>query len=173
MNNEGDFLVSASDSDGQSIRMDSRVQPKYMHQVDKVIQSGNFPYSTRADLLRHALHRHLQWMEDEYGDEGLPSAMAQLQVINTTLAEEQQNMRLIQSLKDLKAIVDTHVSNGDTGAARSLVSRTEHSAHKMPDGFFKSKYLDRSKSMFGYLWESGAAPIPTRPTEDEEGVYLG
>ena len=178
MNDAGDFLISASDADGQSVRLDARIQPKYLHQVDHIIQSRNWPYSTRADLVRHAVHRHLLWMEEEFGEEGLPSVVAQLEVINTTLAEEQQNMRLISSLRDLKQLVDTHAANGDVGAARSLVSRTEHSAHRMPEGFFRDKYLSKSKEMFGYLWstdmEQRQQAVPMVPVdEDEEREYQG
>jgi len=56
------FRVGGSDAKGHNVRMFFRTQPGHGHQCDSIIQSKIFPYRRKGDLLRHALHRHLQWL---------------------------------------------------------------------------------------------------------------
>ena len=88
---EKDFLVPASDVRGHSARLQFRVHPGHAQQIDSVVAAKHFPYRSRGDLYRHALTRHLKWLE-AIGADGIPSVIQHVEVIMEIVrAEEFRN----------------------------------------------------------------------------------
>ena len=78
------FRVPASDAKGHSISKSFRVMPVLSNAMSVMLNSRAFPYKKESELIRHALVRHIKWLES-IGDvpsvSGEVEAMAEIGVI--------------------------------------------------------------------------------------------
>ena len=60
-----DFRVPARNSRGKDHVVGFRCWPEFALAVDKIIAKKAFNYRTAADLYRHAIARHLEWLGEK------------------------------------------------------------------------------------------------------------
>lgn len=65
MNVTDDFRVPARNSRGKDHVVGFRCWPEFALAVDKIIAKKAFNYRTAADLYRHAIARHLEWLGEK------------------------------------------------------------------------------------------------------------
>jgi len=65
MNVTDDFHFPARNSRGLDTTIGFRFWPEFDQEADRIISKKTFNYKTKADLLRHALWRHLQWLGEK------------------------------------------------------------------------------------------------------------
>lgn len=65
-----EFYCSTRSPDGQSFSMSVTIPAAMASQIGRIVQSGEFPYKTREDLIRDALHHRLHHL-DGIGDLGV------------------------------------------------------------------------------------------------------
>ena len=80
------FRIPASDAKGHSIRKYFRVMPVLSNAMGIIMSSKAFPYKTEAELIRHAIMRHIKWLES-IGD--IPSVSGMADAANEVLIQEQ------------------------------------------------------------------------------------
>jgi len=163
-----DFKVPVSDSQGHSVNQYFRCLPGHERQIVKIVSSQRFPYRTKGDLLRHALKRHLDFLEDLQGDEEIPSVTRQVDAILEILHDDEYFAEFRFAMEKLKERVAKHVADGSDPEARRLILDVIAKVHRMPSGFWRNKYLDTIKLEFGKFINGGKMKLGNLTPEEEE-----
>lgn len=132
------FRVSSTDTKGHSQRMWFKCQPGHAAMIDAVVQSNKFPYRTKGDLLRHALVRHLRWLENL---QPIPSITGMVDAILTILRDDEFYSDYKHVLETLSNRINMHKGQGELGEARRILYEVLHNIKRMPDTFWRDKYL--------------------------------
>lgn len=155
-NDEGpspdEFRIPASDTKGHSARMWFQAVPTMVRRVEEVVQSKKFPYRTMGDLLRHALHRHMHWLEKM---DGTIISMGQVDIALEVLRDEEYNSEFRSVFGRLEARVAQHLAEGAKSEAIRLVLTINNHIQRMPDGFWKERYRSELRTKYGDLLGKG------------------
>jgi len=143
-----EFRVPANDTNGHSERAWFRIQPGHDRQLDTIAGSSAFPYRSKGDIIRHAVRRHLDWLETLAP---VPSVTAQVDAIIEIVREEEFNEDFRQVFDRLSERIGSYVGVGQVDRAKSLVSRVMNQIESMPDGGWRDQYMSELNSRFGYL----------------------
>lgn len=145
-----DFRIPASDTKGHNARHWFRCIPVMARQVEQIIQAKKFPYRTKGDLLRHALHRHMGWLASM---ESIPSVSGQVDAIIEIMRDEEMNNDFDLVFEKMGERVAQHITNGAQREATRLVMTIQACITEMPDGFWKDKYKEQIKKKYGTIIE--------------------
>ena len=155
-----DFRIGATDSQGHRERIHVPVHPLMALQLANVQASGNWPYRSVQDIMRHAAHRHLQLL-----DRLAPimnSLMAQLQAVQILLQTGEALQDMQQVIKGLHAPVQTLVADGQQELARIQVMAFKTQIDRIPeDDKWKPYYLETMDKFFAeqMVTPPGAEPV--------------
>lgn len=164
-----EFRIPASDAQGHSSRVWTRIQPGHDRQLDVVANCGWFPYRTKGDVVRHAVKRHLDWLETLAA---IPSVMKQVDAILAIMREEEANEDFRLVFDSLGVRVAKFLTEGKIDRARSLVSQVASHIDDMPEGYWRDQYKEELKSRFGYMLKVDSQRPPANLLElvtDSEG----
>ena len=120
-----------------------------IQQMEVVVQSKAFPYRTKGDLLRHALHRHLAWLDSLEPNE--KSLMGQINLINDVIASEQQMVEFNQSLRRLDAQINTLLATNADGQACKLILQSLSNMEKIPVEYWRDRGEKEIRDRWGHL----------------------
>ena len=140
-----EFRVPASDTKGHSARQWFRCIPSMARQIEQVIQSKAFPYRTKGDILRHALHRHMQWLQTL---DPVITICSQVDAMLELLRDEEMNNDFNVVFTRLDFRINHYLSDGSQEEAIRLVGVIRDHVERMPNGFWKDRY--RSKLVKSY-----------------------
>lgn len=152
-----EFCVPAQDQHGHSERIWTRIQEGYDREMDTIISSRMFPYKTKSDLIRHAVKRHLLFL-NEVSPLPLQSVMGQAMAIEELMREEQYLQQFTAMTTRLHEMVNNYLANSEDDKARSLVARVVAKINDMPESSWKDKYKRDVNDKFNRLF--GARGIP-------------
>jgi len=150
MVNPDDFRVPASDTKGHSARQWFRCIPTMARVLEQIIQSKQFPYRTKGDLLRHALHRHIGWLGSL---EPMITVSGQVDTIIEVMRDEEMSNDFALVFTKMGERVSQHLQDGADREAIRLIMTVQSHVNKMPDGFWKDKYKKEMKKKYGNLLE--------------------
>ncbi len=143
------FIIPAGDDRGHSTRLQFRCSPAYGRRIDEVVHSRKFPYKTHSDLLRHALDRHLKYL-DELEPE-LKLDMARIDVINRIINRKREEVDFMKSIDSLAETVYFFVKKEAYQKARETLREILEKVDQIQDEYLRSSYKDEIKKRFGYL----------------------
>jgi len=143
-----EFRVPATDTRGHTNRMYFRCQPGHSHQVVVCIESKRYPYRTKGDLLRHAMARHLRWLEVLAP---IPSVTAEVDAILDIMRDEEFNNEFQLVFEKLSERINSHMGQGAVGEARRLLLQVQGRIGRMPDGYWKDKYHKEIDDRWGHI----------------------
>jgi len=132
------FRVSGVDSKGHTQRVWASVQPMHVQTMDILIQSKKFPYRTRGDFIRHALIRHIHWLEKIHRP--INSVTGALDAMNALLRDAEFRAEFTEYLGRLNKQIKALVKENDEPAARRLLLETLRCVESMPEGYWRDKY---------------------------------
>ena len=145
---ESEFRIAATDTKGHSTRHYFRTIPMMASLVQQIVESREFPYRRKGDLLRHALHRHVKWLATLAP---IPTVMGQVEIILEILREQEMNRDFSNVFTQLEERIEAHRKGGENNEAARLVLVILTHIEDMPDGFWKGKYQERMKVEYGEL----------------------
>ena len=151
MSNEIDpieFRITASDTNGHSARHWFRTIPQMARQIEQVIAGKKFPYRTKGDLLRHALHRHISWLATQ---DKVLSVSGQVDAIVELMRDEEMAADFTTVFDKLSERISSHLSSGANGEATRLVRMVQDHIKSMPDGYWRDRYQRQMKERYGHL----------------------
>ena len=149
--NPNDFIVPASDDKGHSIRLQCRCNRAYARRIAVIISSGKFPYQTSSDLIRDAIHRHLNLLSEL--EPKIPVNMASLEMVNKIINAERESIEFAKSFEKLSGNVQELLGRGAKGEASRQVLEVSHQVGRMEPGYWRDWYRQEIKNRFGYLLE--------------------
>lgn len=143
-----DFHIPASDTKGHSARHWFRCIPAMARQVEQIVQSRAYPYRTKGDLLRHALHRHMRWLNSITP---VQTVSGQVDAIIEVMRDEEMNNDFSLVFNKLDERISNHMMVGESKEAARLILVIQSHINGMPDGFWKRKYKMRISEKYGNL----------------------
>ncbi len=166
-----EFLVPSSDTKGHSEKLTLRVQPGLARQADLAIHRG-FPYRTTADLIRHALVRHLHWLETV--DPTMPSVMRQVDALMEVMRDQELLNEQEEVLGALHTKIESALRVGDTVMSTRLLQLAASTVDAMPPGSWRESYRQKLIARYGALYPANPQqPQPQQQhqiTADGEGI---
>ena len=143
-----EFIIPASDTKGHSARHWFRCIPAMARQVEQIIQSKKFPYRTKGDLLRHALHKHMGWLVSV---EPMVTVSGQVDAILEVMRDEEMSNDFALVFEKMGERISQHIANESHREAARLVLTIQACVKEMPEGFWKDKYQEKLKRKYGSL----------------------
>lgn len=143
------FIIPAGDDRGHSTRLQFRSSPAYGRRIDEAVHSRKFPYKTHSDLLRHALDRHLKYLDEEAPE--LKLDMATIDVINRIINRKREEIDFMNSIESLTQTVYDFVKKEAHQKARETLRETLEGVDQIQDEYLRNSYKDEIKKRFGYL----------------------
>ena len=159
-----EFNIPASDTKGHNVRLWLRCIPMMGRMIEQIIQSGKFPYRTQGDLLRHAVHRHVNWLNQQ---EQVTSVAGQVDAILAVMKDEEMNNDFNLVFSKLDDRISQHISAGENPEAVRLILVIQNHINQMPDGYWKKRYRAQMADKYGRL-VSGAGRANMATMEDED-----
>lgn len=134
------FLVKATDAKGHSVRVWCSCQPGHARQLDRFLASKKFPYRTKGDIIRHAIYRHLYWLQSLPGKQ-IPSVMSEVDAILDIMSDEQfaSDLRLV--FDRLGVRINEHVGKGCFEEAARLLLQVRARVDQMPECHWRREYV--------------------------------
>lgn len=164
-----EFTVPASDEKGHSARKWFRIQPGYAQMISNIVQRQVFPYRGEGELVRHAIVRHLHYLES-ISPEPIPSVLAQADAILELCREEEYRSSFKDTLDRVTEVLNMYIAQGDFGEARRLLLRVKSKINAMPDSYWRDRYLQKLEKDHGHLLENApkASLVPLKALKDED-----
>jgi len=144
-----DFIIPASDEKGHSVPIAFRCSQAYSRRTAVAVNCTKFPYKTRGDLIRHALHRHLEFLD--VIEPELEMDISGLDAVNEIINASNERIAFAKSFDNLSRSVQELSAKGSQGQAKKLVLRVLRKVENMSPGYWKDSYLQDLKSRFGHL----------------------
>ena len=148
----GEFRIPGSDTKGHYDRVFCRVMPGQALQIKNVLKSKRFPYRTEGDLERHAIYRHLAWLDTL---EVLPSVTRQVDAMIEVLNQEEFQQDFIAVFQNVQSVVAQYTATGANGEARRVLATIINHVDGMPEGYWKARYRHELEEKFGHLMNQG------------------
>ena len=86
-----EWLIPSSDENGHNVRIQTRVPPGYVAAIQKIIQSGDFPYRTDSDLFRHAVHRLMRELHGMPRNRKVRGYISKLELANSIVQDSERD----------------------------------------------------------------------------------
>jgi hypothetical protein len=144
-----EFVFPSNDLDGRSVRLCLRVPQLLDQALEKVKESGKFPFDLKDDVVRWCLHEGLRKLESM---EACVSAMPLLEM-TVMLAQAKFDLEMFQDFftKLDSAILRLCNSGYQTQSARRLVKAIEELVLCMPLSRHRNRYLRGLRRRWGHL----------------------
>ena len=153
---EYEWHLDASDKQGHTAALHARISPQVDQRIRIIVQQRIFPYPTVTHLIRHALLRHLRWLERRQPGS---TNIARLEAATRILAEEHQNQEFEKLIGDLERRVSEYAREGQFRAAYNLMYEVRSSVEGMPEGYWRTKYLAALERLFRSVPEPPAVSM--------------
>ena len=163
--NPEEFRIPSTNPHDHSSRIQCRVQPGHARQIDTILSSKLFPYREKSDLLRHAIYRHLVWLESLLPEGAVPSVVRQVDAIVEILREEEYYRDFSKIFEDLAEQVNRYQTAKQLGRAQSLIARVMAKVNQMPDSTWKDEYQTELQQRFGHLLDVGKMDLTGKVIE--------
>lgn len=150
---DSEYVIPASDTQGHSARHYCRTIPQMARQVEQIVASRTFPYRTKGDLIRHAIHRHVRWL---LGQKPVVTVSGQVDTILEIMRDEEMNADFVMVFDKLGQRISTYLSSGANGEAVRLVRMIQENIKAMPEGFWRDRYEKQIRERYGHLLKNQA-----------------
>lgn len=148
-----EFRVPAADTQGHTARAYFRLQPGHDRDLEALCGPNSwFPYRTKGDIIRHAVQRHLHWLETQAP---ITSVTKQVDAIIELVREEEFQAEYSQLFDAIAPRVAGLLGDGQVQQARSLVTRIARLMDDMPEGYWKQHHQEELHRRYGYLLVMG------------------
>lgn len=165
--NAESFRIPASDAKGHSTREWVRLPPEYSERIASIVHSGKFPYKSRGDLIRHAIHRQLHWLESINPN---TISTAPIDVIIEIVRRHEMMAEFRESFTRISSMVNIYlVEEGASQEAKKFIRYLKRTVDKMPEGFWKRMYQKKLENQFGNLLQDPEVVVSLAPEDGFEG----
>jgi len=157
------YNIPSRDQQGHQSRIQFYVPPALAKQASIIVDSGKFPYKGKTALYRHALVFLYEHLENQ---ESFPSELGQIHAVMHMMDDDDRHQSFVDVFDRLQHNVRRHLDNKDEQQATALVLKIYHALNKMPDGFWKTKYLEKMQHLYGHLMKGEKASFNPMTMEE-------
>lgn len=141
------WIYPPHNSEGISYTYQFRGVPQLEHWMDEVVYSRRFPYRNKRDIMRHALHRHMVWLQSHPGCPHAPSTV-QIEMMRVLESEDYEQM-FAHMMRKMEKLVSKALSEGNPTAAERLAKRLWLTISQIEAGPWREHYLKEVKAKYG------------------------
>lgn len=116
-----DFLVPSSDTKGHSVNISLRISRNQARLIQEILAAKRFPYKTISDLARHAVFKHLHWL-DEIEPE-LEVDLDYMDIPVEAAMEEQMHLSFLASVRTVETTINQMLNEDMRDAAKEMGRR--------------------------------------------------
>ena len=134
------FVVVATDEHGISERCDFRLPPYLKRQMKAMVLSRRFPYLDIADLIRHAISRHMNWLptlRQSIGTHIRPALSAMLEICR----DDEVASQIKEVFERVEERVRYHITHGNQGEIIKLCNLLRGQILAVPMSTARAKEL--------------------------------
>ena len=149
--NAESFRIPASDTRGHSAKEWFRIPPDYAEQMAGIVQGGAFPYKSKGDLIRHAIHRHLHWL-DSISPTPLQRSPSELDLISEIVRRQEMQAEFREVMQRASKMINIYIAEeGAVEEAKKLARQIQARVEQMPDGYWKRMFERKLREQHGEL----------------------
>jgi hypothetical protein len=155
-----EWLVPPSDRNRQFSRLPSiQIPPYMMLAIERIVGSKRFAYEVTADLIRHALSRHIEWIARTDGmfDTHL---LVLLRGMAALRHDEVLKREAMTTLTRLEHTMERLLQDGDKAQAFKLAVSITQLIDKMPASATKNKFTRRFQARYSAFMRTGGVAMP-------------
>lgn len=146
-----EFLIPASDAQGHNVGVTFRAPKEWLEQLNKILLSRKFPYTSVGYIIRHALFRHFGHLETL---EDIPSStVAQITAMIDLLQEDMKQRGFMFAMEKLEETVNYYRARGDINRATGFVLKFMRKAEGMSDEYWRDHVIATLKERYGELMD--------------------
>lgn len=146
-----EYCIPANDHNGNSARKQFRCTFGMSNEIQKIVQSKKFPWSTEGDMMRWAVWEGIKRCERM---EEIPNSMyAVANTIIETARAQLEVVTFIQSLDEAEKTVRELMQRGMESEALKFLSGIKDMAAKVVEPIWKDKYNEEFEKKFGHYWK--------------------
>ena len=157
---EDEWYIPSVDGDGHGAREYSQVPPQISRAMSEHVQGGALPYKTHGDLIRHAIYRHLHWLDWLKNSNQANQMMLGLEAALEVVREDYRKARnrlLVETLRDQCV---AYARSGQMKEAARLYARVRQIIDKHDQSVWRDKLISQLTDLYQTIIASGAEPIP-------------
>ena len=168
-NYSGDLWnIPASDEQGHNDPMTIRLPPGWLGQIQRIIESKVFGYGTSGHLGRHAIIRHLIYLESL---EDIPkSTIGQIRAAREILEYQETLHEVGRLMPMLKKTVDELKSDDENGkhVAVGLIFSILDCINEIPNTYWRKRLNKQIRDKYGDMLADADTASLTDFAEDDE-----
>lgn len=163
-----EFRPAANDAQGHNARISTRVPPQLDVVMRQWVASGRFPYRNEAELMRHAIYRHIGWMHgmEDAGVE-VRTLYGQLNAIRQVVEREERMLEFESTFAVLRATVTRLRTAGMEEEGRRMLKEVERQIKGMPRDAWGEKFKSMFEKEFGEVVRRKKSPLNPRDREEK------
>lgn len=171
---ESEFLVGGrGNSAGETEKEIFKIHEGYVIQSRRVVDSHVFPYQSLSDLYRHAVIRHIDYLnalEPGVIHKGL---LHQLKQINEVVAWEQRQVHFTNTIDKIASLVSDvlELPNGKRQVGTILRKIRKH-IDQTDDDFYRAHFERMFRERFGNLLAAGLGALEISGQEEDAEAEL-
>ena len=144
-----EFKVSAHDGKGHTEKVQLRMTPQMFAMVNKAMGTKIWPYENWQELVRHAIKRHLSFLEADEPRCG--NLTAELKAIDDTLYDEEMNQEFQSTYDHARVVMNQNRKLGGKGAAArnlGIISNVWRRIRKMDEEYWRNLWMERVRQEY-------------------------
>jgi hypothetical protein len=130
---EMEWAIPSYNKRGQSTRVQIKLPPEYESAYRVLIERGGFPYLTMEDAFRHAIYRHLSWLNAIRELRPATAYTAALTVCHL-MKDEMLKSQIEEAIDPFCKRLREYLDNGYVEAASVLLTRVLAAIQEVPQG---------------------------------------
>jgi hypothetical protein len=142
-----EFYIPAKDHTGDKSRQWAWVNPAHARQMGAYVSSTCLPYGSIADIIRHALWRHLHWLKTL--ELPVRSIMGQADLILQISRDADYQLKFEEVYKTMSGTVGRLMGAGKPNEAKKYLALSAAAIRDMPEGDWKDQYKKSFADNFG------------------------
>lgn len=144
------FLIPSRDEKGVSAHLSLNVPPFMDRYIQIVLRSGRFPYVRGADLIRHAIYRHLHWLSEIR--QSMPkSQLAGMDAVIEICRDDEIRMQTEAAFSRLNERIESHYLQQNFSEAIRLLTLVKTRIDQVQSSPWKTKFVKDLWERHGHM----------------------
>lgn len=144
------FMVQAQDQKGHTTKITTHVLPEYGRLIASIVALNHFPYKTMGDLVRHAIKRHLDWLDIE-GGIGISSVTRQVDAIMEVVNNQNRVSEWREVINSVSKMIADLLQAGYREQAREKAETILAHMEGIEEGYWRDLYVREFTRRFSDL----------------------
>lgn len=169
-----DFRLAASDSNGHRDRIQVSIHPDIHNRAKKHVGTGIFSYSGFPALVRHALLRHIEFL-DRLDPVGVPGNLQRFKAMEYAATEALQHNQMLEMIMSIDETLSREIYRNNPNMAKDYVLNIRKEALGLPEPDWREAMLKVMDEKYGdkFYPEQMAAEADAKKLIEETTIVPG